>query len=322
MRSIWWALHRAPRRTRWPIKGAAFAIVLLFVLYPYPRQLADHVRHLRRLNRLPDADDPRLADVRRRFDQYLSERGASPGDVPAVLEAVEAFVTAEVPYGWDWVVWGAADYTPTLSELLTKRTEDSDGRAVLAAALLRRRGIPADLVADPRHMWVHTPWGDTMNPLGPPVFQWTDEGLVIDWRRLLDPGPFAFGVAVFPLRRELILLLTAWLLTLRPAAGRLRPILALLLLGAGLGVCRLAGADPLNPNHAGIALAAGLTLMGLYTTLGEVRRAGRTDGSRFPGADKLIADSPHGIPSAIRNSQSAMPSLTQSASDTQGEVVA
>jgi hypothetical protein len=176
---------------------------------------------------------------------------------------VEAFVTAEIPYGWDWVVWGAADYTPTLPELLTKRTEDCDGRAVLAAALLRHRGITADLVADPRHMWVRTPWGDTMNPLGQPVFKWTDEGLVIDWKRLLDPGPFAFGIAVFPLGRELVLLLTAWLLALHPGVGRLRPILGLGLLGAALAAWRLAGADPLAPSYTGITLAAGLTLAGI-----------------------------------------------------------
>ncbi|MCL2329906.1 MAG: hypothetical protein FWC56_01225 [Phycisphaerae bacterium] len=61
--------------------------------------------------------------------------------------------------------------------------------------------------------------GETMNPLGPTIVEAKLDGLHIDWTRLLDLGPPAFGIAVFPLIRELAILLTAWLLLL-PQNGR------------------------------------------------------------------------------------------------------
>jgi len=42
--------------------------------------------------------------------------------------------------------------------------------------------------------------------LGDPVFRIGDEEMDIDWRRLLDLGPLGFGISVFPLVREIIIL--------------------------------------------------------------------------------------------------------------------
>jgi len=85
----------------------------------------------------------------------------------------------------------------------------------------------------------------------------------IDWRRLLDLGPLGFGISVFPLVREIIILLAAWVLIL-PARIRWPTALAGMgLIVAGLFVVRNAGADPLAPCRWGIRLGLILLLAGL-----------------------------------------------------------
>jgi len=171
-----------------------------------------------------------------------------------------------------------ADYVPTLAEVLAAGTEDCDGRAVVATALLRARGIDARLVGDPRHMWVRTPLGETMNPLGEAAFSADDQGTHLHWRQLLDLGPVAVGTSLFPLSRELIILLTAWLLLLPPAVGWKRAAIALFLLLEGLVILRLAGADPLAPNYA--ALRWGLLHL---LPAAVVLRRNRAGGTRHTG---------------------------------------
>ena len=241
MASKWTRFQSLPRRFRWPIKGCVFVVVLFFVLYPYPHLFVRNVRHLRSLDALPDPNHPALAEVSQRLDVYLGQAEIDPATPRAMLAAVDAFVCREIPYQWDWEVWGVMDYVPTVGEVLARGHEDCDGRAVLAAALLRARGIDARLVGDPRHMWVHTPQGDTMSPLGTPVFRADDRGLDIDWGRLLDTRPLAFGIAVFPFGRELVVLLTILILLLPDRPSGSRAALAALMLLGGLIVLRLAG---------------------------------------------------------------------------------
>jgi hypothetical protein len=62
-------------------------------------------------------------------------------------------------------------------------------------------------------------------------------------------------VAVFPLARELIILLAAWALLLPAGIGRGPALLVLFLLLESLMVVRLAGADPLAPRYLGLVLA-------------------------------------------------------------------
>jgi len=256
MRSVWKRVQSWPIWLRWPSKWLVFVLVVFLVLYPKPSLFLRNVRHVRQLNDLPDITEPTVGPVAERFDRFLAEAGVSPTHPQAMLEATERFVLQEIPYGWDWDVWGVVDYVPTVAEVIARGTEDCDGRAVLAATLLRVKGIDAQLVGDPRHMWVSTPIGDTMNPLGPPVFQANKTGTHIQWRRMLDPGPFAFGTSVFPFGREAIILLTGWLLLLPPAFSTRRAAFALFLLVEGLVILRLAGADPMKPNYSGMIWAA------------------------------------------------------------------
>ncbi len=248
MRSVWRRLQFAPLWVRWPIKWSLFSLVVFFVLYPSPRLFVRHLRHIRRLDSLPDPEEPALAEFSRRFDLYLSSAGVDHDDSKPVLEAVESFVCREIPYKFDWEVWGVVDYIPSLGEVIAKGEEDCDGRAVLAAALLRARGIEGQLAGDPRHLWVRTPLGETMNPLGEAAFTADRRGLHVRWPQLLDIGPPAVGITLFPLGREIVILVTAWVLLLPPAVGFKRAAIGLFVLLEGLVIIRLAGADVLEPN--------------------------------------------------------------------------
>ncbi len=261
MRGLWRRIQCSPAWIRWPVKWAVLAGVTFLVLYPDPRLFIRTIRHERMIDELSDPSCPSLVPVLEEFEGFLAESGAAEISREQLLTEVERFVLRRVPYAFDWEVWGVVDYLPTLPELLAKGREDCDGRAVLAAAILRARGIDAHLVGDPRHLWVTTPHGQLMGPLGQPVFAATASGLEVDWLRMLDPGPLAFGIAIFPVYRELIILLCAWLLLLWPSCTRLQAGLLLLLLVEALILLRLAGRDPRAPMYGGI-LWAGLHILG------------------------------------------------------------
>jgi hypothetical protein len=255
---------------RRPVKGLIFVVIVFFVLYPKPGMFIRHVKNVLNARDLPDPTHPGMAGVVERFKLYLEEQPLAPNDPNDFLLAVEHFVCQEIPYAWDWEVWGVADYLPTLAEVLEKGREDCDGRAVLAAALIRSLGIEARLVGDLRHIWVRTPLGDTMNPLDSAVFSAEDSGLNVRWAALLDPGAVAHGMAVFPLGRQVIVVLAAWVLLLPREVGLRRALLALLLLLAALMLIRLAGTQATAPNYAGIALGA-LHVVFATALLGRLR---------------------------------------------------
>lgn len=254
MTGLWRRLQLAPAYFRWPVKWAAFLAVTFLVLFPHPSLLVRHINHMRNMDGLPDPSEPALRGVSARFDAYLAQKAVKTSDPTVLLEQVNTFVRHEIPYSWDWDVWGVVDYVPTVAEVIAKGTEDCDGRAVLAAALLRAKGIPARLVGDTRHMWVSTPVGETMDPLGPPIIQSQNGKFEIRWSGLIDLGPPAFGISVFPLGRELIILAAAWVLLLPWRVDRRSALLALGLLVQGLIIIRRAGTDPIHPWTGGIVL--------------------------------------------------------------------
>ena len=253
--SWWHSFQSRPFWLRWPGKTLLFSCVLFAVLYPNPRLFWRHLTHVRNADALPDPHDPALEPVVAELEELLKAQEVSPDDPARLFEAVQNFVYDRVPYAWDWETWGVADYLPTVAEVLRQGREDCDGRAVLAAALLRRLGFEAQLAGDPRHIWVETPEGATMNPLGPPAFTADGEEFNVAWGRLLNPGPLAFGIAVFPWQRELILMATFWLLILPRSAPPGVAAVVFGLLSGTLVLLRLAGADPMAPDYRLIALA-------------------------------------------------------------------
>lgn len=254
----WRRFHDRPAWQRWPVKWLVLGFVVLGVLFPLPGRLWRHIQHARNSETLILPDHPAVAPVLAEYEAYLHE--AQPVDELDFLAVTEAFVYRRVPYSYDWENWGVVEYLPTAVEVIERGTEDCDGRAVLAATLLRARGYDANLAADPRHMWVRTPQGDLMNPLGEPVFRQTDEGVEVDWLRLIDSGPMAFGIAIFPIWRELVIIVAAWLLLMHPGQQAWQRVLSLILGIAALFLMRYAGQNPVQPIYSLIYCSIGLVL--------------------------------------------------------------
>lgn len=214
-----------------------FAFVTVWVLFPDPVRLARHIGHLSNLEAMVEPDVPQLADWEKEVSRRLSDRAASlaaKGGQPIVDEhrskarrvqrAIEAFVYEKVRYGWDWDVWGSADYMPTVEEMFQQSEsdpngrmhEDCDGQAVMAASLMRRMGYESAIVTDLRHVWVTTPEGEWMHPGRTKTLVSTKRGNRTSITRSMSNVPVAlsYGTAVFPFWREWIILATAFLLVL------------------------------------------------------------------------------------------------------------
>jgi len=229
---------------RVPVKWAILALTVLGVCFPYPHVLVRHVQHWRDPQSLvePDAQGivEMVSELQPRLRPELSAR--------ETLKVVERFVYDKVPYAYDWETWGTADYIPTVSEVFEMGHEDCDGRAVVAASMLQRLGYKAELVTDFTHVWVKTDKGETMGPGKKKAIVATDEGLKIQRGALGElPKALGYGVAVFPLGRELIVLLVAWWLLLKPRGGKGVAAVAFMLLIGGLLFLRAAGKDHTNP---------------------------------------------------------------------------
>ncbi len=218
---FWSVLNEASGWCRVPVKLVIFAIVLVLVLFPRPRLLVRQIYRLQHLDQMIDPQAPELDAVVERFQANLPEN-LTPRQI---RKRVQAFVYETIPYDWDWNTWDVADYIPTVGELLAKGREDCDGRAVLAASLLRRLGQEASLATDLRHIWVVVKKDhekdELMGPGGRKSAVSTPRGTRVNWRTVGNvPRSLAFGVAVFPLSRELIVLVTLIALLLHPKMSR------------------------------------------------------------------------------------------------------
>lgn len=227
--TAWRRLHTRSRWVRWPLKALTFAIVLLFVLYPRIDLLPTFLTRLANLERVLEPDHPYIVAL---AAEIRAELPADAG-VAQVTAVVEREVVRRVPYAFDWETWGVMCYVPTVAEVVALGREDCDGRAVVAASVLRHLGYEAWLVADLKHMWVRArkpgadgPARELMGAgagevtLASPAP--TEDRTVwhLTWGALQNLGRgLTFGIAVFPLGRELVLLVVLLLLTWRPGVG-------------------------------------------------------------------------------------------------------
>lgn len=219
------------------VKLLILGVVVFLVLFPRPGLFVRQVHRLRHLDELIEPNSPALAQWHAQLQAEL------PGHLsPLQLQKrVEAFVYKHIPYDWDWNTWGVVDYTPTVEELLLKGREDCDGRAVLAASLLRRMGQDAHLVADLKHMWVAVGSHELMSPGRTRSLISTPTGSRFNWRTLWHvPRSLAFGIGVFPLGRELVVLATLVVLLSHPHMGRSPFLVGVVLLLDALLFLRLA----------------------------------------------------------------------------------
>lgn len=266
----WHRWHDQPPHLRWPAKLAGFLIVLLLVLYPRIWLVPTWLSRVADFNAVIDPQNPRLAPL------AAQVRANIPHDatIDELLAATEITVNSAVPYAFDWDTWGVMDYLPTVDETLDLGREDCDGRAVVAASLIRRLGYDAWLVCDIKHTWVIVRAGQDGNIVEREIMApgtgdkslaaLTNDGAETGGTRVRwSWGLFtnaarglAFGVAVFPLERELILLAAVCLLTVHPGTTRMRGILGCLLLAAALAMLRLGGAVDGRPSSWLIVVVA------------------------------------------------------------------
>ena len=158
---MWSRLARLPRVWRYLLKWLVLASVTTVVLYPHPGLLYRQVQHLRNVESLIQPDLPEIAAINREIDAQLATNALRRDE----LKVVERYVYQHVPYKYDWLNWGNFDYWPTAIEVLGRKREDCDGRAVLAATILRARGFAtAQIVANLNHVWVVVDQTELMGP--------------------------------------------------------------------------------------------------------------------------------------------------------------
>ncbi len=269
---------RALNKLRWPlrvpVKSAVFVLTVLVVCFPYPGRLITHVRRWRNPNVLIEPDAAALQPFILELTSQVPANMA-PEDI---LVTVQRFVYEKIPYEWDWNTWGVADYVPTVTEAIEQGREDCDGRAVVAASLLTHFGLKAQLVSDFAHVWVYTDVGETMGPGRHKAVIATEEGVKIRPGALIQtPNALGLGIAVFPLIRELIILVVLWLLLLRPQESVPRNSIMLVLLVVGLLLLRAGGRQYGHPVAWLQILGLAIMLMGFVLpwvgTKGRARAA-------------------------------------------------
>jgi len=274
---------------RIPVKWLIFAVVTFLMLFPDPRRFVRQIKHVSNLSAMIDPNAPELAQWDAELRKLLVEdaqreakasaesgktaaasqpagatsqpaRGDSRPNPIMAQRVIERFVFNHVLYAWDWDVWGCADYMPTVSEMFAiaasspdkKIHEDCDGRAVMAASLMKRFGYDAEIVTDLRHVWVKTKAGEYMGPGRAKTVVSTAHGQQVDYSSALSNSVVAlsYGVEVFPLLRELVIVAAAFILMLRRGGSAKLGLIGGLLLFQGLLFMRTGHIDPLHGAQA------------------------------------------------------------------------
>ena len=266
--AFWHRIHRWPRWQRWPLKLAILALAILLALYPKLWLLPTYFERVANFNSVLDPDNPALAPLEA---QVVAEVGpAAP--LEAVCGPLERDVYARIPYAFDWDTWGVMDYVPTVDEVFAKGREDCDGRAVVAASLLERLGFTAWIVSDLEHVWViarddRSPTPTEVELMGPGrgAKTATGDGAGGATRVHFNTAMLAnvvrglgYGVAVFPLGRELFILLALCGVALQPWSSRRQRIVGCSLLVAALVLWRITGAVNGIPTEHPVATWLGL----------------------------------------------------------------
>lgn len=237
---FWHWLETQRPLKRVSLKLALFVGVILFTLYPNPVLLVRQLGHYLDTESLIQPDLPAMPGINREIDQLLGT------NTPTLTEfkAVERFVYRRIPYQYDWHGWWNLDYWPTAAEVWERKREDCDGRAVLAASILRARGhADARLVANLQHVWVAVGTNELMGPMADKNFR-REGGKMVDgklvgaktvitlpaFKTLLDSLAMA---CKFPAWRVVLMLVTLLALVFHPAAdaGRFAMLCAGMLAG-------------------------------------------------------------------------------------------
>jgi hypothetical protein len=273
-RDLWQRIHAWPRRLRWPLKGGLLAVTVLLTLFPKVWLVPVWIERLQHLNEVVDPTYPGLAGLEAQVAARVGEKPA----LADVVRPVEEAVYQRIPYAYDWDTWGVMDYLPTVAEVFAMGREDCDGRAVVAASLLRRMGYSGWLVSDLTHTWVVARDDAAAQPvelelMAPGKGQKTLAGRESGAGTRLNLGfgavrnlarGLSFGISVFPVGRELLILSALCVVTLQPWSSIRRRAAGCLLLALALWLLRSAGAPSgmLGNQPALVWVGAGAGLAG------------------------------------------------------------
>lgn len=237
----WYRLHTLRLPVRCSVKLLFVSLVTLLVLYPKFWLIPTWIGRMRDMNATLQPHHAGLAQLEQRV------RGLLPADATPrqVLQTVQTVVNERIPYEYDWNLWGVMDWLPTVEETLRAGREDCDGRAVVAASLLRRMGHHAWLVSDYTHTWVACDLGETMAPRKSAKSlvagdAGTQARLDFTLATNLAQG-VAFGTTVFPVARILILLAALVGAAVNPWVSRWRQWMGGVAIFAGYGCFLIAG---------------------------------------------------------------------------------
>ncbi len=218
LRRVWFGLAALPFLQRFVLKFFFLAAVLFGVLFPHPEMFVAQLDHVRNSDRLIQTNFVGIAEINRQIDAALAPRPTRQQE----FKAVEKFVLGHIRYQYDWDLWGNVDYWPNAQQVWAIKREDCDGRAILAASILRSRGYPeAQLVGNLSHVWVAVGPDELMGPQKEKNFQAHGRlGVVWPSKRMWLDG-FAF-FSRFPVERSLILFFATLLVALHPCSSRTR----------------------------------------------------------------------------------------------------
>lgn len=151
---------------RWLAKTLLFSMITAVVLNPNLKRAWMQIRHTLHPEALIQTSFPGLPEIQAQLDRGLAN---SPRNL-SEPRMIARWVLRKITYVSDYENWGNVDYWPSAAEVWAKRQEDCDGRAVLAASLLRSRGYrSARLVVGLDHMWVKVDENEK-SPSKPPHF--------------------------------------------------------------------------------------------------------------------------------------------------------
>lgn len=278
-------LWRMVNGWRWfariPTKVLFFGAVVTLALFPRFWLIPQYLTRITNMNGVLDPQNPGLAE----FEAAVRARLPVNADAANIQVCVERVVYERIPYDWDWNVWGNMDHLPTVDEVLQRRVDDCDGRAVIAASILRRMGYKAWLVSDIVHTWVQTEQFETMSPRdSAKTFIATDTGTKFDARpsALLAAAVnlahgLGYGVNVFPLWRQLTILFAFCVVLLHPRGGVFRGISGSALALAPLPLLQIAArlSDGGEKVPVAVVATAGACLLAALLVLIFPTRAGK-----------------------------------------------
>ncbi len=213
--SFWKKTARLPFWQRLLLKIGIFGGILFLVLYPRPGLFLKQLQNYFQMDALIQTDFLELERINHEIDLLLEKTERTPRQE---FLTVQSYVYRRIKYAYDWETWCNIDFWPTASQVWELQQEDCDGRAILAASILRSRGFQsAQLVGNMRHIWVKVDDIELMGPDTETMLRREGERLVVTLPSLtLLISTVTIYIADFPAIRHLILFFTLMILLYHP----------------------------------------------------------------------------------------------------------